>query len=106
MGAIPRADPRILGFTDRFARRSHRDILDPQMLKSLLAVPLIVGASVVAIAQAPTLADRIGYATTAPQDAVAALQQRLDAGQARLAFDPAHGYLPAVLDALRVPRSS
>jgi len=48
----------------------------------------------------------IKYASTAPADPVAQLQKRLDAGLATLEYDDRWGYLPAVLDALRVPRSS
>ena len=39
-------------------------------------------------------------------DPVAALDSRLADGSARLRFDPTRGYLPAVLDALDIPRSS
>jgi hypothetical protein len=39
-------------------------------------------------------------------DPIAALQQRLDAGQERLVYEPGHGYLRSVLDKLRVPISS
>jgi hypothetical protein len=48
----------------------------------------------------------IQYATTKPSDPVARLQDRLDAGEVKLDFDPAWGYLPAVLDQLHIPRSS
>ena len=48
----------------------------------------------------------IGYTTTVPSDAVSALNARLASGAAHLQFDRDRGYLPAVLDALRVPRES
>jgi hypothetical protein len=48
----------------------------------------------------------IAYAETAPADPVARLQKAIDAGQTSLAFDEQHGYLPAVLSALKVPVSS
>ncbi len=48
----------------------------------------------------------IRYASTPPADPVARLQERLDAGLATLRYDDRWGYLPAVLDALQIPRSS
>jgi hypothetical protein len=48
----------------------------------------------------------IQYASTKPADPVARLQERIDSGQVKLAFDPRWGYLPAVLDHLNIPRSS
>lgn len=61
-----------------------------------------------AAAQMPSLADHegIAYSTTAPTDAVASLQKQIDAGTVKLEFDPAHGYLPAVLKALKIPIAS
>jgi hypothetical protein len=40
------------------------------------------------------------------EDPVAALGHRLEQGAAQLPFDPAYGYLPALLDALHVPVES
>jgi hypothetical protein len=48
----------------------------------------------------------IAYANTAPADAVARLQKAIAAGETTLAFDEQHGYLPALLTALKVPVSS
>jgi hypothetical protein len=48
----------------------------------------------------------IAYETSTPHNPVERLQARLDAGTARLEHDERCGYLPAVLDALGVPRSS
>jgi hypothetical protein len=48
----------------------------------------------------------IRYASTKPTDPVARLQEQLDSGKVKLAFDPRWGYLPAVLDHLKIPRSS
>ncbi len=48
----------------------------------------------------------VQYASTTPTDPVARLQQRLDEGLVQLKFDDRLGYLPAVLDELRIPRSS
>lgn len=46
------------------------------------------------------------YHEQAPNDAVAQLQRRLAAGDAKLGFDERFGYLPALLDELKIPRSS
>jgi len=48
----------------------------------------------------------IGYWEAEPDDAIARLQQRLEAGQTRLAFHEELGYLPAVLEELDVAQSS
>lgn len=45
-------------------------------------------------------------ASDAVTDPVAALNQRLQAGEATLRFDEKWGYLPALLDELKIPRSS
>src|SRR5262245_1131124 len=44
----------------------------------------------------------IGYFTTPPSDPVARLKQRVDGGEIQLTFDPAHGYLRPVLEALKL----
>ena len=69
---------------------------------SVLFLAGLVSAQMSSIAES----DAIGYSRAAPTDAVAKLQQRIDAGQTTLAYDEAHGYLPAVLKALNVPVSS
>jgi hypothetical protein len=48
----------------------------------------------------------IAYATAPLADAVTRLNQQLATGAAHLAFDAKAGYLPAVLDALQVPKES
>jgi hypothetical protein len=48
----------------------------------------------------------IQYSTAPLSDPVSELRQRLRAGQATLEYDPEHGYLPAILRALKVPISS
>jgi hypothetical protein len=48
----------------------------------------------------------IRYSSTSPADPVAAFNDRLQKGSASLAFDPANGYLRAVLDAFNVPVES
>ena len=73
-------------------------------LAATIAVPLCAGAKrqVEHDSEDPAIA----YATTAPQDAVTRLQQRLDAGQAHLTFDPARGWLPSVLKQLGISPAS
>jgi hypothetical protein len=48
----------------------------------------------------------IAYSSKPPNDVVARLNRRLAAGEVELAFTTGQGYLPAVLDALGVARSS
>lgn len=48
----------------------------------------------------------IRYSTATLQDPIARLSQQIDQGTVRLTFDPDHGYLRSVLDALRVPIAS
>jgi hypothetical protein len=48
----------------------------------------------------------IRYSAATPADAIARLQQQIDKGQVTLKYDPARGYLPSVLQQLRVPVSS
>ncbi len=48
----------------------------------------------------------IRYSTAETADPVAALNRKLQSGAASLRFDPAHGYLKSLLDALAVPVES
>jgi hypothetical protein len=48
----------------------------------------------------------IQYASSEPEDPVARLQDRMNRGEVRLKFDRTWGYLPAVLDELKISRSS
>src|SRR5262245_60896483 len=48
----------------------------------------------------------IAYTTSPTSNAIARLQARIDSGETRLQFDPEHGYLPALLDELKIPRTS
>ena len=64
-----------------------------------MALPLIRLLAAVFLFFAGALAENVG-------DSVAALNQRLAAGRAELRFDSKWGYLPALLDALEIPRSS
>src|SRR6185295_6910454 len=51
-------------------------------------------------------APAVAYATQRPHDAIAQLNDRLAAGSVSLPFVPVSGYLPAVLNALRIPVES
>ena len=75
------------------------------ILVSVLAVPaLAVGA----LAQYQSAAEHpaIAYSKTTPTDRMAKLQQAVEAGTTTLAYDEDHGYLPAILSALKVPVAS
>jgi hypothetical protein len=48
----------------------------------------------------------INYSTTQPNDPVSALQKRIASGEVKLEWDEKFGYLPALLDALGIPKSS
>src|SRR6476469_4789360 len=48
----------------------------------------------------------IAYFTTPSTDRVARLNAELQSGSVRLAFDPVQGYLPSILQALRIPAAS
>jgi len=48
----------------------------------------------------------VKYLDQTPANPVERLQQRLAAGELNLAFDERFGYLPALLDELKIPRSS
>jgi hypothetical protein len=75
------------------------------ILVSVLAVPMM---AVAALAQYQSAAEHaaIAYSKTTPTDRVAKLQQEIEAGTATLAYDQDHGYLPAILSALKVPVAS
>lgn len=48
----------------------------------------------------------IGYSAAKPSDPIAQLQAKLDAQEVKLKFDNEFGWLPALLEALKVPKSS
>jgi hypothetical protein len=50
--------------------------------------------------------DIIAYARTAATNPASRLQERLDKSEAKLVYDQRFGYLPSLLNALKVPRSS
>ncbi len=48
----------------------------------------------------------INYSATAPADPIAQLQAKIDRDQEKLRYDGKHGWLPALLNVLKVPKSS
>jgi hypothetical protein len=48
----------------------------------------------------------IRYSATAPNDKISALHAKIQSGEVKLAWDEKFGYLPALLDVLKVPVSS
>src|SRR5579883_1506867 len=57
-------------------------------------------------AEIPYEREPIRYLTAQPTDPVAQLKQRLERGESSLSYDSQHGYLPALLKALKIPVSS
>ena len=89
----------------------------PQMLslKRMAPYALSIGIASALPAQAdfqgsmhlmPFDEDTIAYSKTPHSGPVARLQQRLDKGTTKLRFDDKEGYLGALLDELKIPRSS
>jgi hypothetical protein len=84
----------------------------PVRSRSRRLPPLVIAcaalASVAVTAQWPSGPEHpaIAYSTSAPTDAVARLQQQIDAGSVTLEWTADHGYLPSVLRHLAVPISS
>jgi hypothetical protein len=82
----------------------------PSLLACLLAAAAIAVTS--AAAQFADLSPdlvrepAIAYFTTPSTDRVARLNAELQSGSVRLAFDPVQGYLPSILQALRMPAAS
>ncbi|MBN9118819.1 MAG: hypothetical protein J0I06_06615 [Planctomycetes bacterium] len=77
------------------------------MLRLTFALVVACAVASPAVAQLDDL-DRppISYKTAQTDNVVNALQKRIRTGQAKLAFVDDHGYLPAILKELDVPRSS
>jgi len=86
---------------------SRRDILVPMLLLACLLVPAgwaedFQGADhALEYDEAP-----VKYSTTDPADPIALLAKRLAAGEVKLAWNDDFGWLPGLLEALHVPRSS
>jgi hypothetical protein len=79
-----------------------------KLLRALIAAVLFLPALAIAALQSPFDFDHgsIGYTTTPPSDPIARLQSRIDSGEVRLKFDADHGYLPALLEEMKIPRTS
>jgi len=77
-----------------------------RILACLFLVVLPVAAALSAQSDGDFDHGFIAYSKTAPTDAVARLQRRVDSGEVNLEFDSRLGYLPAILRALNVPASS
>ena len=76
------------------------------MKLAALVLALLVPALAVAALQSDFDHGAIKYTTTSPTDAISRLQSRIDSGEVKLKFDPEHGYLPALLDEMKIPRTS
>jgi hypothetical protein len=84
-------------------------------ISSVLAAGCVAGLVVGLIASPAQIPDTsadlvrepaIAYFTAPVSDPVAELNRKLQSGAVRLTFDDARGYLPSVLQALRVPEAS
>lgn len=72
-----------------------------------VAVLTVVAQSATGLAQSEDFErEPILYRTAPAENVVTALQQRLDRGEVQLKWNDEHGYLPALLEALQVPKSS
>src|SRR5262249_19318058 len=73
-----------------------------------LSVPLIGMATFATATASGQDIERapINYSAATPRNAVTRLQERLAAGEAKLEFEPEHGYLRPLLRELDVPESS
>src|SRR5437899_6430877 len=78
----------------------------------LRAPSILIASAYPALAQIPGAFSgsldhpAIQYETRPTKDAIAELNRKLDSGAVHLEFDPAHGYLRSVLDALNIPVES
>jgi len=78
-----------------------RDLFSAALCLCALALPVFVSAS-----DTPYELEPISYSDPQVADPVAALQARLHSGEQKLDYEPANGYLRAVLRALDIPESS
>jgi hypothetical protein len=92
-----------------FARRRHSAVWALASAGAIVAALPGPSAAQVAIRDQgfiPFREEPINYLSDRVSDPVAKLQGRIDRGEARLAFEPKHGYLQSVLELLDVPVSS
>ncbi|MBI3416235.1 MAG: hypothetical protein HY043_13150 [Verrucomicrobia bacterium] len=89
-------------------------------MKIEILICLLLGSAICFLTAASALADDfqgathqlpyddevINYHKAIPRGPVAELQAKIDRGDLTLKFDPKFGYLPAMMDALKVPKSS
>lgn len=78
-------------------------------LLTIIVLGAVLGLTAIGLArrQDPlTDSQVIGYRRAGGNDAIARLQQRLNAGEVKLEFSDSNGYLESVLKQLRVPTSS
>ena len=85
------------------AFRSHAACSPAAALAMLLAAVLLPRA---VRADLPYEQEPIDYLKASVDDPIARLQQRLDAGDAKLNYDDQRGYLPAVLEQLGISTTS
>ena len=73
-----------------------------------LAVVWLAGATFAAVSATAQDIERapINYSAAKARNAITRLQERIDAGTAKLEFEPTHGYLRSLLRLLEVPESS
>lgn len=76
------------------------------MLQRIVTVGLLILCIRPAAAQLDYEQEPINYSTAEATDPVAQLARRLQNGEAQLAWDARHGYLPSLLQQLDVPQSS
>lgn len=91
-----------------FAQRPLGQVLSRFLIAGILFVSCLTGRADFqgSTHMMPFDEGTINYNKVQPSGPVFRLQQSLDKGEAKLKYDPEFGYLPAVLDALKIPRSS
>ena len=77
--------------------------MPPSFRPILLCLTISLAASA---AEFPFERKPIDYHAATANDRIAQLQKRIDAGEVVLKFDKQHGYLPSVLDALKISPTS
>ena len=79
----------------------------PRILPQFLLLLLVLSAGAIGSPQQASYdSPPVNYSKSKPADAVADLETRLAADRAKMEFDPAHGYLKALLRELEIPISS
>ncbi len=78
----------------------------PSIVKGQAALPSRGQVVIKEQGYVPFAVEPINYRSEDLNDPVAKLQKQLDRGEVQLAYEPGHGYLRSVLDALHVPISS